>query len=71
MTMVCHAISTGALFMIVGGLQERTLARNVPHGRPVDYDSLLSGAALFFALASLGLPGLGDFVGEFLVLLGS
>jgi NADH-quinone oxidoreductase subunit M len=30
----------------------------------------LSGAALFFALASLGLPGLGDFVGEFLVLLG-
>ena len=31
----------------------------------------MSGAALFFALASLGLPGLGDFVGEFLVLLGS
>ena len=31
----------------------------------------LSGAALFFALASLGLPGLGDFVGEFLVLLGT
>jgi NADH-quinone oxidoreductase subunit M len=31
----------------------------------------LSGAALFFSLGSLGLPGLGDFVGEFLVLLGS
>jgi NADH-quinone oxidoreductase subunit M len=31
----------------------------------------LSGAALFFALGSLGLPGLGDFVGEFLVLLGT
>jgi NADH-quinone oxidoreductase subunit M len=31
----------------------------------------LSGAALFFGLASLGLPGLGDFVGEFLVMLGS
>jgi NADH-quinone oxidoreductase subunit M len=31
----------------------------------------LSGAALFFSLASLGLPGMGDFVGEFLVLLGS
>ena len=26
---------------------------------------------LFFAMASLGLPGLGDFVGEFLVLLGT
>ena len=31
----------------------------------------MSGAALFFALGSLGLPGLGDFVGEFLVLLGT
>ena len=31
----------------------------------------LSASALFFSLASLGLPGLGDFVGEFLVLLGS
>ena len=31
----------------------------------------LSGAGLFFALASLGLPGLGDFIGEFLVLLGT
>ena len=31
----------------------------------------LSGAALFFALASLGLPGLGDFIGEFLILLGT
>jgi NADH-quinone oxidoreductase subunit M len=31
----------------------------------------LSGAALFFSLASLGLPGMGDFIGEVLVLLGS
>jgi NADH-quinone oxidoreductase subunit M len=31
----------------------------------------LSAAALFFSLASLGLPGLGDFVGEFLVLMGA
>ncbi len=31
----------------------------------------LSGVALFFALASLGLPGLGDFIGEFLILLGT
>ena len=31
----------------------------------------LGGVAMFFALASLGLPGLGNFVGEFLVLLGT
>jgi NADH-quinone oxidoreductase subunit M len=31
----------------------------------------MAALAIFFAMASLGLPGLGNFVGEFLVLLGS
>jgi NADH-quinone oxidoreductase subunit M len=31
----------------------------------------MGGVALFFAMASLGLPGLGNFVAEFLILLGS
>ncbi len=31
----------------------------------------MSGVALFFAMASLGLPGLGNFVAEFLVLVGT
>ena len=71
MTMVCHGLSTGALFIVIGALHERT--------HTLDIDSMgglwatvprLSGAAIVFALASLGLPGLGDFVGEFLVLLG-
>jgi len=31
----------------------------------------MGGAGLFFAMASLGLPGLGDFVGEVLVLIGA
>ena len=30
----------------------------------------LGGASMFFALASLGLPGMGNFVGEFMVVLG-
>jgi NADH-quinone oxidoreductase subunit M len=30
----------------------------------------MGGVVLFFALASLGLPGLGNFVGEFLILIG-
>jgi NADH-quinone oxidoreductase subunit M len=71
-TMVAHGISTGTLFILVGQLQERT------HTREMDRLSglwatipRLSGAGLFFALASLGLPGLGDFVGEFLVLFGT
>lgn len=71
-TIVAHGISTGALFVIAGLLQDRM------HTREMDRMSglwntvpRLSGAALFFALGSLGLPGLGDFVGEFLVLLGT
>jgi NADH-quinone oxidoreductase subunit M len=72
MTMICHGLSTGALFILVGALQERTHARDMDRmGGLWPTVPCLSGATLFFALASLGLPGLGDFVGEFLVLLGS
>jgi NADH-quinone oxidoreductase subunit M len=72
MTMICHGLSTGALFILVGALQERTHTRDMDQmGGLWITVPRLSGAALFFALASLGLPGLGDFVGEFLVLLGS
>ena len=72
MTMICHGLSTGALFMLVGALQERAHTRDMERmGGLWATVPRLSGAALFFALASMGLPGLGDFVGEFLVLLGS
>jgi NADH-quinone oxidoreductase subunit M len=72
MTMICHGLSTGGLFVLVGGLQERIHTRDMGKmGGLWTVAPRLSGAALFFSLASLGLPGLGDFVGEFLVLLGS
>ena len=72
MTMICHGISTGALFILVGALQDRIHSREMDRmGGLWSTAPRLSGAALFFALASLGLPGLGDFVGEFLVLLGT
>jgi len=72
MTMICHGISTGTMFILVGQLQERTHTREMGRlsGLWVTIPRL-SGAGLFFVLASLGLPGLGDFVGEFLVLLGT
>ena len=72
MTMICHGLSTGGLFILVGGLQERIHTRDLGKmGGLWTVAPRLSGAALFFSLASLGLPGIGDFVGEFLVLLGS
>jgi NADH-quinone oxidoreductase subunit M len=72
MTMVCHGLSTGGLFVLVGGLQERMHTRDLERmGGLWTVAPRFSGAALFFSMASLGLPGIGDFVGEFLVLLGS
>ncbi len=71
-TMIAHGISTGALFVLAGLLQQRLHTRDLNAMNGLwDTVPRLSGVALFFALASLGLPGLGDFVGEFLVLLGA
>jgi NADH-quinone oxidoreductase subunit M len=72
MTMICHGLSTGGLFVLVGGLQERMHTRDLDRmGGLWAVAPALSGSVIFFGLASLGLPGMGDFVGEFLVLLGS
>jgi NADH-quinone oxidoreductase subunit M len=69
---LCHGISTGALFILVGLLQERTHTRDMRRmGGLWSTVPRMGGVAMFFALASLGLPGLGNFVGEFLVLLGT
>ena len=71
-TMICHGLSTGGMFVLVGGLQERLHTRDLERmGGLWSAVPRLSGAVLFFSMASLGLPGIGDFVGEFLVLLGS
>lgn len=70
--MVSHGISTGALFIVAGALQQRMHTREIARmGGLWKTMPALSGAGLFFVMASLGLPGLGDFVGEFLVLLGA
>ena len=70
--MISHGISTGALFIIAGLLQQRMHTREIARmGGLWETAPALSGAGLFFVMASVGLPGLGDFVGEFLVLLGA
>jgi NADH-quinone oxidoreductase subunit M len=70
--MICHGLSTGALFVIAGAIQERLHTREMARlGGLLAVAPRMSAMALFFALASLGLPGLGNFVGELLVLLGA
>ncbi len=72
MQIVCHAVSTGALFMIVGSLQERLQTRDLRRmGGLWASVPRLAAVTMVFALASLGLPGLGNFIGEFLVLVGT
>jgi NADH-quinone oxidoreductase subunit M len=72
MEMICHGISTGGLFILAGGLQHRLHTRELARmGGLWATAPRMGGAAIFFAMASLGLPGLGNFVAEFLVLAGS
>ena len=70
--MINHGISTGALFLIIGMMYERRhtrlmadfggLAKTVP---------ILTFFMVLSVLASVGLPGLNGFVGEFLILIGA
>lgn len=70
--MIAHGISTGALFILVGFLQQRLHTRDLRSmGGLAARVPRLSALLMVFAVASLGLPGLGNFVGEFLILLGS
>lgn len=69
---VAHALSTGALFFLAGALQERLGTRDIQRmGGFWSVMPRLGGASMVFALASLGLPGMGNFVAEFLVVLGT
>jgi NADH-quinone oxidoreductase subunit M len=70
--MVNHGLSTGALFLLVGMVYERTHTRDLGKmGGLATQMPWLTGAFLFAAFASVGLPGLNNFVGEFLVILGA
>jgi NADH-quinone oxidoreductase subunit M len=68
--MLNHGITTGALFMMVGALYERSHSREVSHN--LGLGKYLPAFMAFwglFAFSSFGFPGTNNFVGEFLVLL--
>jgi len=70
--MVNHGLSTGALFLVVGMLADRIGTRDIRRmGGLAARIPILAGVMLFFGLASIGLPGLNNFVSEFLVILGT
>lgn len=70
--MLSHGISTGALFFVAGAIQDRIHTRDLEQmGGLFGVATRISSTGIFFCVASLGLPGLGNFIGEFLVLLGT
>jgi NADH-quinone oxidoreductase subunit M len=70
--MIAHGLSTGALFFMIGMLYERRHTRNIADfGGLARVAPMLATAFAITTFASIGLPGLNGFVGEFLVLIGS
>ncbi|WP_070887427.1 NADH-quinone oxidoreductase subunit M [Pseudomonas argentinensis] len=70
--MMAHGLSAAALFILCGQLYERLHTRDMREmGGIWARMSWLPALSLFFAAAALGLPGTGNFVGEFLILIGS
>lgn len=70
--MLAHGLSSAALFIMSGQLYERLHTRNLREmggmwGQMRYYPPLL----MFFSAALMGIPGTGNFIGEFLILLGS
>ena len=70
--MINHGITAGALFMLVGFIYERRHTRKISDFGGVKISMPRYAAIfLFTSFASIGLPGLNGFVGEFMILMGS
>ena len=70
--MLTHGVTTGALFIMTSVIRQRTGTRSLARlGGLWSRTPCLAAFFLFFSLASLGLPGLANFSGEILVLLGT
>ncbi len=70
--MINHGLSTGALFLLVGVVYERTHRRDIAfYGGIAKIIPVYATALMIASLSSIGLPGLNGFIGEFLILIGS
>ena len=71
-TMVAHGLSSAALFSLAGMIYQRIHSRNLSDmGGFWQSAPRMGGFGLAFAAAAFGLPGLANFVGEFLSLVGA
>src|ERR1051325_11450006 len=70
--MLAHGVSTGGLFFLVGMLSDRRHTRAISaFGGLKNVVPRLTAASLIITLASIGMPALNGFIGEFLIMLGA
>ncbi|GMR02380.1 MAG: NADH-quinone oxidoreductase subunit M [Acidimicrobiia bacterium] len=70
--MISHGLTTGALFLLIGMVYDRTHTRKIAdYGGLAKSMPVYAGIFLFSAFAAAGLPGLSGFIGEFTILVGS
>ncbi len=70
--MINHGVTTGALFLCVGMIYERTHSRELSDAAGVGkYMPIFVTFLAFFSLSSMAFPGTNSFVGEFMVLAGA
>ncbi|WP_122097550.1 NADH-quinone oxidoreductase subunit M [Rahnella sp. Larv3_ips] len=70
--MIAHGLSAAGMFIICGQLYERLHTRDMRQmGGLWGRIKYLPALSLFFAVATLGMPGTGNFVGEIMILFGS
>ncbi len=70
--MLSHGVVSAALFLIVGVVYDRIHSRRISdYGGLVHRMPVYGLTFMLFMLASVGLPGTGGFIGEFLILLGA
>lgn len=70
--MINHGLVTGALFLAIGIVYERTHTREIAaYGGLATTMPVFAGFFMIFTLAAVGLPGTNGFIGEWLILLGA
>ena len=70
-TMLAHGVTTGALFMLVGYIYERRHTREITQfGGIANVMPIYATVFVITTMASVGLPFLNGFVGEFLIMVG-
>ncbi len=70
--MISHGFVSGAMFLCIGVMYDRTHSRNIAdYGGVVNTMPRFAALMMLFAMANCGLPGTSGFVGEFMVILGA